>query len=88
MNRSGSHGRKTSAFWVLGPAATYGQVVRGARVSLPGLASGRYQVTWRDDVTGAVVARVVPGPADGTLTLDVPPFVRHLAAILAPVENQ
>jgi hypothetical protein len=61
--------------WVLGPHVGYGEKVTGARVTVPDL-SGAHEVEWIDDVTGASLEkkRVEGGE------LDVPPFVRHVAA--------
>lgn len=71
--------------WLLGPRRSYGSVVKGAKLTLSFPASGSWGVTWIDDVTGKELGRkTVTSTAQGALSLDVPPFVRHVAVRIAP----
>jgi hypothetical protein len=72
------------AFWLLGPAHGYGAAVEGASLAIDGLPAGRYRATFRDDVTGALLGRVALVVHAGTATVDVPPFVRHVAGTVEP----
>jgi len=79
-------GAEVAALWLHGPALGYGEVVKGAQVTVRGLAPGRWRVEWIDDVTGERVAteeRIL----DGEAVLSVPPFVWHVAAMLEKVEG-
>jgi hypothetical protein len=69
------------ALWVHAPREGFGATVSGARVTLPGLAPGRWRVTWLDDVSGEELAATTVELASNAV-LDVPPFARHVAAIL------
>jgi hypothetical protein len=72
------------AFWLLGPAAGYGSRVMGASLAIDELPPGRYEVMFRDDVTGAPLRRV-PLSVDGrTASVEVPAFVRHVAGTVEP----
>ncbi|HZU81369.1 MAG TPA: cellulase family glycosylhydrolase [Polyangiaceae bacterium] len=72
------------AFWLLAPAAGYGAPVVGARLSVPGLPAGRYEVTFVDDVSGDVVGRVDGQVGRDPLVVGVPTFARHVAGVIAP----
>jgi hypothetical protein len=73
------------AVWILGPARGYGTAVQGARVELPGIPAGRWTVTWVDDVTGLDVSRGEVEARGATLSLEAPPFARHVALLLRRV---
>jgi hypothetical protein len=64
------------------PSAGYGEPVRGAEVSVGGLAPGRWRVTWIDDVTGAELAREERDVGGSAASFAVPAFTRHVAALL------
>lgn len=73
------------ALWVLGPHAGYGKKVANARVTVPDLPPGKYQLDWWDDVTGSILGPPVTVESTGApTTIDVPPFTRHIAARLSP----
>jgi hypothetical protein len=77
-------GDATVALWLHAPRTGYGAPVLNAEVWLEGLPPGRWRVTWVDDVTGADLAgeeRLVPA-GGASLTLSVPPFTRHVAALV------
>jgi hypothetical protein len=67
------------AFWLLGPALHYGSPVEGASLAIAGLPPGQYHALFRDDVTGAPLRRVALSWHGDSATVDVPPFVRHVA---------
>ncbi len=76
-------GEEAVAVWVHGPAVGYGDAVRGARVRLASLGAGPWTVTWVNDVTGLDVARgELVARGGGPVTLEAPPFVRHVALLL------
>jgi hypothetical protein len=71
--------------WLLGPRRTYGSVVKRAKVTLRAPPAGRWGVTWIDDVTGKELGRkTITSPGDGDLSLEAPPFVRHVAGRIVP----
>lgn len=73
------------AIWLLAGERGYGRRVLGARVTVPELPAGRYRVSWRDDVTGASLETAsIASDGHAPVTLDAPPFVRHVAAIVEP----
>jgi hypothetical protein len=80
VNESGDR-----AIWILGPSKDYGAAVDGLRLTLPPPPPGAWTISWIDDVTGKPLREV---PLDVTdrreLALDVPPFVRHIAARILP----
>lgn len=68
------------AVWLLAPPSGYGSAVEGAHVTLDAL-GGDWLVTFVDDTTGAARGRTRLHVAPGrSVTLAVPPFVRHIAA--------
>jgi hypothetical protein len=77
-------GSSTLALWLHAPRRGYERPVRGASVEVRGLAPGRWAVTWIDDVSGGQILR-----EERILGLDaslaVPPFTRHVAALLERV---
>ena len=74
---------KARALWVLGPEQGYGGEVTSTQLVLPAALGGDLAVTWRDDVTGAVVSRTtLRSSATGETVVAVPPFKRHIAAML------
>lgn len=78
-------GRDVVAVWLLGPRDGYGQPVRDVHLTIDGL-SGRWQVRFVDDVTGRVLGEEkLEASTDLTTTLDVVPFVRHLAVRLSRI---
>lgn len=73
------------AIWILAGEEGYGSPVRGAHVTVPALPPGRYQVAWRDDVTGKPLGEsTVTSDGHGQATFAVPTFVRHIAGIVRP----
>ncbi|WP_143827999.1 cellulase family glycosylhydrolase [Anaeromyxobacter sp. Fw109-5] len=78
-------GERAAAVWLLAPRPGYGGRVKGARLTLAGIAPGRWRVTWVEDVSGEVIA-VEERDASGPLPLDVPPFARHVAALVERIE--
>jgi hypothetical protein len=68
--------------WIVGPAASYGQPIANAVVTLRDVPAGRYQTEWRDDVSGQVLATVDLSSRGGDLDLKLPTFTRHLAGKL------
>ena len=78
---------EAGALWIMAPKAGYGRPVEGLRVHLlPGgaMPRGPVDVRFVDDHTGETVAtRALEVGPEGA-TLEVPPFTRHLAAILTP----
>ena len=80
-------GTRAAAVWIHAPAEGYGSPVRGARVAVAGLAPGRWRVSWVDDVEGADLAHAVVEARGGAVSLDAPPFVRHVAALLERIEG-
>jgi hypothetical protein len=74
-------GESTVALWVHAPRLGYGTAVRGAAVTVAGLAPGRWRVTWIDDVSGEELAREERSVRTRA-SLPVPPFTRHVAALL------
>jgi hypothetical protein len=81
-------GDRTVAVWVHAPRSGYGEPVKGARLTLRGLAPGRWRVTWVDDTTGLDKLNAVVEVAADAATLDVPRFSRHLAALAERVEPE
>jgi hypothetical protein len=81
-------GERTVALWLHAPEAGYGARVAGARVSLRGLAPGRWRATWVDDTTGIDVTTAHVEVDRGDATLDVPGFSRHVAALVERVEPE
>jgi hypothetical protein len=71
------------ALWLLGPHAAYGGEVASARVSLTDMVDGRYAVRWYDDTTGDVIREDSLETREGGLSLPVPAFRRHVAAVVA-----
>ena len=73
-----------AAVWLLAPTQGYGAPYASPPLAAPSLERGLYQVTWYNDVTGAVV-RTDELRVDAAAPSLVPPkFVRHLAGIVAP----
>jgi hypothetical protein len=79
-------GKGTVALWLHAPREGYGAPVAGARVALRGLAPGHWRVTWVDDTTGLDRAAALVHVDGVDATLEVPPFVRHVAALVERVE--
>lgn len=77
-------GELAFAVWVHGPPDGYGKPVSGLVLSLAGVAPGRWRATFVEDVTGKELgtADVQVQAAGGRVTLEVPPFTRHLALLL------
>ena len=84
------------ALWVLGPHAGYGKKVVNARVTVPDLSPGKYQLDWWDDVTGSILGPPVTVESTGApTTIDVPPLEDDVSrfdlgrlAVLAALEDQ
>jgi hypothetical protein len=72
--------RAQRLIWLLGPEAGYGKEVVGMRAMFPA-APGVWSVEWRNDVTGETLART-SAPSEGTISIEAPPFARHVVAIL------
>jgi hypothetical protein len=67
------------AVWLLGPGEDYGAVVEGVQLAMPAPPAGRYDVTWMDDATGAIVSRSdLRSDGSGAIVLEVPAFARHI----------
>lgn len=69
------------ALWVLGAQKGYGAPVKGATVRM-GVPSGKYRVTWWNDVTGEQLGTEELTAKQEGLVLRVPTFVRHVAGVL------
>lgn len=77
------------ALWLLGPERGYGQPVTGARVTLNALQPGEYQAQFLDELDGTVrEQRRVQVGATGSTVIVVPPFVRHVAALIKRVHSR
>ena len=74
------------ALWVLGPRASYGQLVAGAEITAAGLADGSYRLEWFDDATGSLVEQSRGAARGGEIRIAVPAFRRHLAAKLTRID--
>jgi len=84
----GLRGKRGAWLWIADPGATWWQLavekaepaeVRGARVTVAGLAPGTCGVQWWDTRTGKVVKRQQVRLAGGALQLAVPAFTRDVA---------
>jgi hypothetical protein len=69
------------ALWVMGAKKGYGSPVEGATVRMA-VASGRYRVTWWNDVTGEPLHSEELTARQEELLLRLPSFVRHVAGVL------
>jgi hypothetical protein len=74
-------GRTSVALWVHAPRARYGDAVRGASLTVHGLAPGRFRITWMDDTSG-VELRAEEHDLAGEARVEVPAFTRHVAGLL------
>jgi hypothetical protein len=72
------------ALWVLAPRSNYGATVAGTRLSVARLTPGRYRVTWRNDVSGEIVATSALVAAAQSTKVDVPAFARHIFGVIEP----
>jgi cellulase (glycosyl hydrolase family 5) len=77
-------GAKAGAVWILAPKEGYGAEFSNVHVGLTAPAGGAWEVQWLDDVTGKAIgaAARIRTTGGGTLSLDVPPFTRHIAGSL------
>ncbi|WNG50818.1 cellulase family glycosylhydrolase [Archangium minus] len=69
------------ALWILGAEKGYGSPVRDATVRM-GAPSGKYRVTWWNDVTGEQLATEELTAQQEGLVLRLPGFVRHVAGVV------
>jgi hypothetical protein len=69
------------ALWVLGAPKGYGSPVKGTTVKM-GVPSGKYRVTWWNDVTGEQLGTEELTAKQEGLVLPPPAFVRHVAGVL------
>jgi hypothetical protein len=72
------------ALWVLGAEKGYGSPVEGATVRM-GVPSGKYRVTWWNDVTGEQLRTEELTAQREELLLRLPVFVRHVAGVVEAV---
>ena len=74
---------KARAIWVLGPEQGYGDQVKATQLEMPAPPAGDHPLAWIDDATGAVIVRAtLRSSGTGETLLAVPPFKRHIAAIM------
>ena len=84
----GLQGNQGAYLWLSDPASTWHRVgvegvgpkeIRGAAVTVGGLAPGVYRVRWWDTRRGGVIAEVMARPAGGVLSAWAPPFTGDVA---------
>ena len=81
-------GREAAYLWIANPQATWWQLgiaktkpaeVRGASLTVKGLADGNYRVQWWDTWQGKPTSDAKARSSKGALRVEVPPFTRAVA---------
>jgi hypothetical protein len=82
-------GAKAGAVWILAPKDGYDAGLAHVHVDLTIPGSGSWELQWLDDITGKPIGAAAVVRATSTmLSLDVPPFTRHIVGSLRSMSGE